>query len=822
MLKEPRRWVLPPRNEQLEFDLAGSLGVSPVTAQVLVSRGFSDRKSVLEFMDQDYTRLLTLGGMESAVLRILDARREKERVLVYGDYDVDGVTSTVLMQSVLREIGIDADYYIPDRLAEGYGLNRESVSLASERGYSLIVTVDCGIGSTAEVELAGRLGIDVVITDHHQPPTDLPAARAIINPKLESTGEDLAGVGVAFHLACALLTAAGTPDHEQRARSYLDLVALGTVADVVSLQGINRRLVGEGLKVLGEARRVGLQELLRSTKLLGKEIDSWHIGFILGPRLNAAGRMGNAEAAVRLLQTGSLPEANELVELLENANLERQSWERRILAEAEEIIGSSPELPGSPALVLMAESWHPGVLGIVASRLAEKYNRPAILFAREGERGSGSGRSVPGVNLIQALRECGSWLEEYGGHAQAAGMTIAAGNLKEFTADFMKTVEALSIGEESGQELKIDAVASVVDLNCNLREELEGLKPYGPGNPAPLLLLEGAEVNRFQLLGSGNEHLKLHLNVSGKSLEAIAFRQGNEVEAGTVSTGGRVDLAFHLEENTWQGKSRLQLKVVEMRTFKPVLPGLEEIKTVVERGECCFILQALPSWAEEFWDKYCSVISAEGLRVAVALSHQSPEQQRSFWNALHGEGLDLVLTTIDYLTYHVEKFNDRRREIGLLLIDSGPNDLGLPDPAGAIAGLGSPEVRDISYLRGVLTPGAGEASWKASQWRFPQRDHLAEVFQYIRQGGGQKDWIALDKRGITSWWNRRRPGENPDLEQLVPAALYIMEELSLLSTRSSHAGLEVFLNQTESKVDLNQSLRFREGTRLRSYYLGME
>ncbi|NPV91517.1 MAG: single-stranded-DNA-specific exonuclease RecJ [Firmicutes bacterium] len=821
MQKQPRRWVLPPRNEQLEFDLAGSLGVSLVTAQVLASRGFSDRESVLRFMDQDYTRLLTLGGMDDAVRRILEARREKQRVLVYGDYDVDGVTSTVLMQSVLREIGIGADRYIPDRLAEGYGLSRESILLASERGYNLIVTVDCGISSTIEVELAGSLGIDVVITDHHQPPAELPAAAAIINPKLDQTGEDLAGVGVAYHLACALLEAVGVPDRPRRARDYLDLVALGTVADVVALRGVNRRLVGEGLKVLAEAQRVGLQEMLRSTKLLGKEIEAWHIGFVLGPRLNAAGRMGNAEAAVKLLQTESLPEAAELVELLEVANQERQAWEKRILAEAEESIASTG-LAAAPALVLMGESWHPGVLGIVASRLVEKYSRPAILFAREGERGSGSGRSVPGVNLIETLRECGSWLEEYGGHAQAAGMAIAAANLEGFAADFMKKVEALWSWEESGSELKIDAVASVVDLDCGLREELEGLKPYGPGNPAPLLLLEGAEVNRFQLLGSESEHLKLHLNGSGRSLEAIAFRQGGEVEAGTVAAGGRVDLAFHLEENTWQGRSRLQLKVLEMRPFRPVLPGLEEIKAVVERGECCFILQALPSWAEEFWDNYRASISAEGLRVAVVLSHQPPEQQRSFWKALHGEGLDLVLTTIDYLTYHVEKFNGRRQGIGLLLVESGPKDLGLPDPTGAIAGLGVPEVRDISYLRAVLTPGAGEAAWKANQWSFPQRDHLAEVFQYIRQHGGQQDWVVLDKRGIASWWSRRRPGENPDLDRLVPAALYIMEELSLASIRDGRAGLEVFLNRTESKADLNQSLRFREGMRLWSYHQGIQ
>lgn len=820
MLPVERRWVVPQRQPALEEEIARSLGTSRVMAQVLINRGLTETETAELFLSgKKDAPFPPLSGLEAAAARILAAARRKERVLVYGDYDVDGITATVLLRSALEELGIDTGYYIPDRLNEGYGLNREAVARAAKQGYRVIVTVDCGISSHEEVELARTLGVDVVITDHHDPPEELPPACAVVNPKLDQADSQLAGVGVAYRLACSLLEAAKGTQYSYCAGEYLDLVALGTVADVVPLLGENRLLVREGLKRIAAADRPGLRELLRAINLLNREIEPWHIGFILGPRLNAAGRMGNAEAAVRLLITESPTEAAELVEALEAANRERQDWEKRIIDEAEAIICSNPEISSAPALVLLGDEWHPGVIGIVASRLVEKYNRPVILFARDGERGIGSGRSVPGFSLIQALRECGGYLEEFGGHDQAAGMTVLVERLADFAGEFVKTAGRELSQNLSEPELRIDAVTEAEDLCCDLLAELNRLKPFGQGNPAPLLLLEGSEVSGCQVVGSGGEHLKLRLNGSGEYLEAIAFRQATAAEAARIRPGVRIDLAFQLEDNTWQGRSRLQLKVREFRGSPITLPGWEEIAAAAERRECCVLVQSLPLWVEEFWERFTPALIAARLKALPALSHRDPVDQRRFWEAFQGEGFDLVLTTADYLTYYVEKFCGSRRKIGLLLIDRDPDETEMPDLSVVIEALGQPRVRTDSYLLRFLGTQTGEDAWRKRQWSFPHRDHLAEVYRYLRYKGKTGGWTAIDKPEVSQWWKRRRPHENPDLDQLLPASLYILEETSLLSARVDQRGMEFGLNPSPpKKVDLNTSLRYREGQRMRRFY----
>lgn len=818
------RWIIPPRQTELEEKLMHSLGVSRVIAQILVNRGLVESGAARRFLNPEAVppALLHLGGIAAAVERILVARSGKERVLIYGDYDVDGITSTVLLQSALREIGIEADYYIPDRLAEGYGLNREAVLRAADKGYSLIVTVDCGISSVAEVELARRLGMEVIITDHHDPPVELPPAGAVINPKLDRTASELAGVGVAYQLAGWLLLAAGIPHPVERLAGCLDLVALGTVADVVPLVGENRCLVREGLRALAASPRVGLRELLRVTGLEGKELDPWHIGFILGPRLNAAGRMERAEAAVQLLSTSSVEEAALLVERLERANQQRQEWERRILEEAEAIIESELDLTSTAALVLARAGWHQGVIGIVASRLAEKYGRPAVLFSLEGEKGTGSGRGLPGFDLLQALHECRQWLDEYGGHAQAAGMTIEVRNLAAFAREFNAAASRAMAAPGKAPHLLIDAVVELPDLTPRLLAEIDQLRPFGYGNPEPLLLLSGARVAQLLVVGSRGEHLKLRLEGPGGELEAIAFNQAGDLGRETLVSGARVDLAFHLEQNDWQGRSRLQLKVRQIEPGWPQLPGLEEIEQALSRGDYCIIACPRLLEAEAFWEEHYPAMAARGLKSGLVLSHQPPAKQQKFWKELRHPGFDLVLTTADFLTYHVEKFSAASRRVGLLLVDRG-SGLGTLNLTEIHRALGSPKLMDFDSRLPRRSAAWAADAWRKRQWSFPGRSQLAEVFRYLRHLGAGRDWVTMDWRGLTSWWKQRRPEEDPDLQQLLPASLYILEELGLLRLRGVAGSWQVSLSPTGGeKVDLNQSLRFREGRLLRQLYSGMD
>jgi len=541
-------------------------GIPPLLARLLANRGICDPQAAQAYLNPTLSTLhdpMLLSGMEECVERLCLAISRGERVCVHGDYDVDGVSSTALLISFFRAVGLDCFSYIPKRLTEGYGLSPQGVAAAKGKGATLLVTVDCGIGSLAEALLCREAGIDLIITDHHSPPDSLPDAFAILNPLLPGNAfpcNFLAGVGVAFHLVIALrgrLRARGRfPAGEPDLNEYLDLVALGTVADVVPLLGTNRVLVSYGLKALSAANRHGVLALKEVAGVDG-QVGCGAVGFRLAPRLNAAGRLEDASLGLELLLTRDRAKAKEIAAALNDSNAERQELERSTLEEARAMLADGA-CRGRKSIVLGSELWHPGVIGIVASRIAELFHRPVILFALEGGTGRGSGRSISRFHLLDAIKSCAAHLLRYGGHSHAAGLSIAQGELEGFALSFDAAASGALDAEALTPCTPYDLELSAQQIDLALPGALEKMKPFGMGNPEPLFLLKGASVAGFRVLKGG--HLKLQLTAGERSFEAIGF---GLAEKGVGQ--GRVDLLFSPAINLWNGKSSLQLIIKDLR-----------------------------------------------------------------------------------------------------------------------------------------------------------------------------------------------------------------------------------------------------------------
>ncbi|HJV66196.1 MAG TPA: single-stranded-DNA-specific exonuclease RecJ [Geomonas sp.] len=542
-------------------------GIPQLLARLLANRGICETQAASAYLSPTLSTLhdpMLLSGMEAAVERLSLALSRGERVCVHGDYDVDGVTSTALLISFFRAVGLDCFSFIPKRLTEGYGLSSHGVQAATAGGASVLVTVDCGITSHAEALLCRQAGIDLIITDHHSPPEPLPEAYAIINPLQPGClfpYKSLAGVGVAFHLVIALrarLRAEGRFSSlaEPDIRAYLDLVALGTVADVVPLVGANRVLVSYGLKQLTTGGRVGVQALKEVAGVAG-EVGCGAVGFRLAPRINAAGRLEDAAVGLELLLTCDPVQAKAIAARLEESNAERQAIERATLEEARAMLKEGA-CRGRTSIVLGSSEWHPGVVGIVASRIAELFHRPAILFALEGGTGKGSGRSIPRFHLLDAIRSCADHLLRYGGHSHAAGLSIAEDELERFALSFDEAAAGALDAEALIPVLPYDAELTAADLVESLPLELDRMRPFGMGNPEPLFLLRGAKVCDWRELKGG--HLKLCVSTGGRTFDAIGFGLADK----DVS-GPRVDLLFSPSINVWNGKRSLQLTIKDLR-----------------------------------------------------------------------------------------------------------------------------------------------------------------------------------------------------------------------------------------------------------------
>ena len=560
-------------------------GVPPLAALTLCARGLDTVEKARSFLDAGRGQLLEprlMKDMDTAAARVRRALEQGEQIAVYGDYDVDGITATCLLTDFLRSEGGEVVPYIPDRMEEGYGLNREAVAALHAQGVGLIITVDCGITAVEEAAYAAALGVDVVITDHHECKEALPAALAVVDPRRPDCPypfKCLAGVGVALKLALAL---GGPERREELLRKYADLAAIGTVADVMSLTGENRTIVRLGLAELRRTRRPGLKALLREAGLEEKPLTSTSVGYTLAPRINASGRMGCAALAGELLLTGDPVRGEELARQLCTLNRERQAIEAGIYAQCLERADALPR-SRRHALVLAGEHWHQGVVGIVASRLAEKYACPAFMICLQDGKGKGSCRSFAGFNLFAALEHCAPLLEGFGGHALAAGFTIREENIPAFTAAMNDYVSAATGGREMVSVLDVDG--ELDDPGLLTLEGVEGLdllEPYGAGNPKPVFSLSGCLISAMSGVGGGR-HLKLKLSAGGRSLDAIFF-SATAAEAG-VEVGDRVDVAFTPQINEYRGWRSVQLQLCDLR---PALTRAQAERALYEkfrRGE---------------------------------------------------------------------------------------------------------------------------------------------------------------------------------------------------------------------------------------------
>jgi single-stranded-DNA-specific exonuclease len=566
------RWEVPAIDPGVRTALRAALGLSRITAQALMNRGISDPAAAAAFLDPGPGLLhdpFAFRDMARAVDRIGRAVEAGEGIAVYGDYDVDGVSGAALLKEFFASIGVSVAVRIPDRFADGYGLTAPAVERLAAEGARLVITADNGTSSHAAVARAAALGVDVIVTDHHEVRGDLPAALAVLNPhRADGTYPErrLCGVGVAFKLCHALLVARGEAGREgipAPLEPLLDLVALGTVADVASLTGENRVLVRRGLDLLSREARPGIAALKEVAGLGGQEVGAGQVGFHLGPRINAGGRVADANFGVRLLCTRDRAEADAAARYLDAANRERRAIEAQVLKDVERRIAAE-HLSDRNCIVLADPGWHAGVLGIIASRVVERYHRPCVLIATDpgGGVGKGSGRSVPALHLFEALAECEDLLLGYGGHTVAAGLTIEGPKIPEL-AERLDRVAARRVGPGGFlPTLRLDASARVPDVHRALVDELTRLAPFGAGNPEPVLLLEGVVPTRPRVVGEG--HLALTLAGGGAQLAAIAFGGGDWLGA-QVREGVPLDVAGTVSVNRWRGRETVQLRVRDIR-----------------------------------------------------------------------------------------------------------------------------------------------------------------------------------------------------------------------------------------------------------------
>ncbi len=559
-----KKWNIGSPAEQ-DVALLRTAGYPYLLSTVLAARGITTPEAAAEFLERE--RKLTISpmlmrDMDKAVERIQRAIADGETVAVFGDYDVDGITSTVLLRDYLKSCGVHCLRHIPRRIEDGYGLSKDAIASLRQQGATLMITVDCGITGDEEVAFANSIGMDVVVTDHHECKETLPDAVAVVDPHRPDCPypfKHLAGVGVALKLVLAL---GGENREDALFARYCTLAAIGTVADVMRMEGENRTIVSCGLEALPHTDFVGIHALLKEAGLLGKPITSIQIGFVLSPRINAAGRMGAADVAADLLETSDPARAEELARRLCDLNRERQAVEQAICADAAEKIKSLRSEERS-ALVLSSEAWHQGVVGIVASRLSEKYSCPSFMIHLKDGTGKGSCRSYGGFNLFAALESCADLLDGFGGHELAAGFTIPEGNIDAFRIRMNRYVRAATGGELPVSSLEVDApITCPGAVTLSEVEQLDQLEPYGAGNPRPVFALLGATVDSVQPVGQG-KHLKLRLSKGTCRFDAIFFSATAE-ECG-VTPGTRVDAAFYLQANTFRGTTTLQLQMVDIR-----------------------------------------------------------------------------------------------------------------------------------------------------------------------------------------------------------------------------------------------------------------
>ncbi len=568
------RWDTLACDDAASERLASALSITPIVAKLLCQRGLGDPEQAYRFLHPSLDHLhdpMALADMGVAVERILGAIARRERIAIHGDYDVDGVTSTVILRRALELLGGDVTHFIPERLRDGYGLQPASVDRLHGDGVVLIISVDCGIRGAEAALRAKALGIDLIITDHHEPDAELPEALAVINPKRADCSypdKHLAGVGVALKLVQALCRRSG---REAWLPGFIKLAAIGTLADVVPLVGENRVIAKVGLDLLTKGpHKVGLRALLEVSGLTGKTIDSYHIGFMLAPRVNAAGRMSTPDLAARLLLANdeSMAEEAKLLALqLDGENVRRQEEEAEITAAAKKIVQTDPEVGARSVLVVAGDGWHRGVIGIVASKLVDAFHRPAIVLSIEDGVAHGSCRSIPHFDMLAALEACAPCFIRFGGHKQAAGLTMDATRVREFRSTINERAEGLLGPEQLMPRLRIDADLGFRAITAQVAAGIASLAPFGAGNPKPIFAARRVEVidgpRKLK-----ERHLKMSLRQDGRVFRAVAWRAAEKQEQ-IVGSRSALDVAFSLEQNQYNGETYVELTLADIRPTQP-------------------------------------------------------------------------------------------------------------------------------------------------------------------------------------------------------------------------------------------------------------
>jgi single-stranded-DNA-specific exonuclease len=561
-----KRWTIRKHDFDEVSSLSKKLGLPPLVAALLISRGHHDEDSARKFLNPQFEDLhdpLLLKGMREAIARILKSVSDQEKVLIWGDYDVDGTTGTVLLRKVLHRLGVQTGFHIPNRFTEGYGINIPALERAKADGFSLVISVDCGIRSFEPLEWAKENGLDVIVTDHHlsDPERGNPPAVAVVNPNQPGClypDKDLAGVGVAFKLAQALLR---EKSDEQLITSFLEIAAIGTVADVMRLTGENRSIVSLGLKELVKTTNTGLRALMEVSDCTS-EMTSLHIGFRIAPRINAAGRMDVARHVVELLECEDFSEARKLASVLDSRNRERQQMQQKI---TELALFEADSWTDRHFVVVAGENWHRGVIGLAASKIAEKLYRPTIVLSTENGIAHGSARSIANFHLLNALECCPELFEQFGGHAAAAGMKMKTENIDAVREKLDQHAKTALSDTDLTPELMIDAVVTSQTLSLNLLEDIKKLEPFGAGNPKPIFVTRELFL-RNEPYVMKEKHLKLQLaDKTGKRFEAVWWDGVEKSKKQTLMPDTRIEVAYTAEANTWQGNTRLQLVVEDLR-----------------------------------------------------------------------------------------------------------------------------------------------------------------------------------------------------------------------------------------------------------------
>jgi single-stranded-DNA-specific exonuclease len=572
---KPILWEHLPCDDEAAKRLADALNLHPTVARLLCLRGMPDPETASRFLSPSLDHLhdpFRLAGMLTAVERIERALANKERIAIHGDYDVDGITSTVILRRALEMLGGEVVHFIPERLRDGYGLQPAAIERLHAEGVHLIVSVDCGIRATEATLRARELGVDLIITDHHEPEGTLPPALAVINPKRHDCSypdKNLAGVGVALKLVQALCARA---DRAKWLPAFVKIAAIGTLADVVPLVGENRVIAKLGLGSLSRGRHtVGLRSLLEASGLAGKTIDSYQVGFILAPRVNAAGRMSTPDIATRLLLANDeslVEEARALAQQLNDENLRRQNEEADLVAQAKKAIETDPAIGAHNVLVVGGDGWHRGVIGIAASKLVDQFNKPAIVLSVDGSVAHGSCRSIPAFDMLDALERCADLFLRFGGHKQAAGLTMDAEKVPEFRARINAHADEVLDPDDLRPRLRIDAALSLRSITQDLVDGLNALAPFGLANPRPVFhampveIVDGPRPIK-------DRHLKMTFRQDGRSFRAIAWRAAERAAFLTENRAG-VNLAFSLEQNEYQGETYLELSVADFKRMDDV------------------------------------------------------------------------------------------------------------------------------------------------------------------------------------------------------------------------------------------------------------